>query len=55
MMIENEMFWCDSQYLVILEGFGVDMIEEIKLFLDEDIIVVNGYKIFGLESNDFNF
>ena len=30
------------------------MIEEIKPFLDEDTIVVNGHKIFGPESNDLN-
>ena len=54
MMIENEMFWRDSQYSAIPEGSGADMIEEIKPFLDEDTIVVNGHKIFGPESNDLN-
>ena len=44
MMIENEMFWRDSQYSAIPEGSGADMIEEIKPFLDEDTIVVNGHK-----------
>lgn len=33
MMIENEMFWRDSQYSAIPEGSGADMIEEIKPFL----------------------
>ena len=32
MMIENEMFWRDSQYSAIPEGSGADMIEEIKPF-----------------------
>lgn len=54
MMIENEMFWRDSQYSAIPEGSGADMIEEIKPFMDEDTIVVNGHKIFGPESNDLN-
>ena len=54
MMIENEMFWSDSQYSGIPEGSGADMIEEIKPFMDEDTIVVNGHKIFGPESNDLN-
>ena len=49
------MFWRDNQYSAIPEGSGADMIEEIKPFLDEDTIVVNGHKIFGPEATTLTF
>ncbi|MBM7635273.1 cysteine hydrolase [Streptococcus saliviloxodontae] len=52
MMIDNQMFWRDSQYEAIPEGSGADIIPEMKELMDDDTIIVNPHKIFGPESND---
>ncbi|MGT2895536.1 cysteine hydrolase [Streptococcus entericus] len=52
MMIENQMFWRDSQYSPVVEGSGADIIPEMKELMDEDTILTSPHKVFGPESND---
>lgn len=52
MMIENEMFFRQSQYEPVVEGSGADIIPEMKELMDDDTIIVSPHKIFGPESND---
>lgn len=52
MMLGNKMFYRKNQYETASEGSGADFIAELKLLLDEQVIITSPHKIFGPESND---
>lgn len=57
LMYDICMFDCFGVFIMDgFEGFGVDWLEEYKLFInDGEIVVVSFYKVYGLELNDFMF
>lgn len=55
MMIENEMFWRDSQYSAIPEGSGADMIEEIKPFWMKILLLSTDIKSLAQKATTLTF